>query len=85
MHGEAIGRVAYRKPVLLLLTLRNHVVGAAPFDRGDARVRPTLGIPAIRPRPTSSARSRTSAGWTRLFCGPSGTHELLDLGIERGG
>jgi aminopeptidase N len=31
--GEALGAIAYRKPGAVLLTLRNHVVGAEAFDR----------------------------------------------------
>jgi hypothetical protein len=33
IHPSALGAIGYRKPAVVLLTLRNHVVGAETFDR----------------------------------------------------
>src|SRR4029078_335835 len=79
----ALGAIGYRKPALVLLTLRNHVVGAEAFDRA---FRDYIRAWAFRhPTPGDFFRSvENSTGedlswfWRGFFY----TSDVLDIGID---
>ena len=79
----ALGAIGYRKPALVLLTLRNHVVGAASFDtafreyiRSWAFKHPTPGdfFRSIE----NSTGEDLSWFWRSFFY----TTDVLDIGID---
>jgi len=79
----ALGAIGYRKPAVVLLTLRNHVVGAATFDNA---FREYIRAWAFKhPTPGDFFRSiENSAGedlswfWRGFFY----TTDVLDIGID---
>ncbi len=80
---SALGAIGYRKPALVLLTLRNHVVGAEFFDRA---FRDYIRAWAFKhPTPADFFRSiENGAGedlswfWRSFFY----TTDVLDIGID---
>ena len=57
-NNDNLGALAYVKPSIMLLALRNKVLGAGGVRHRVPRVHPALGVQASRSRRTSSARSR---------------------------
>ena len=80
---NALGAIGYRKPAVVLLTLRNHVLGAATFDnafreyiRAWAFKHPTPGD--FFRNVESSAGEDLSWFWRSFFY----TTDVLDIGID---
>ena len=83
LDRTALGAIGYRKPAAVLLTLRNHVVGAEAFDRAFreytrrwAFKHPT---PADFFRTVENVTGRDLSWYWRAFFY---TNDVLDLGID---
>ncbi|MDQ6871281.1 MAG: M1 family metallopeptidase [Gemmatimonadota bacterium] len=83
IDASALGAIGYRKPAVVLLTLRNHVVGADLFDAAFREY--TRSWAFKHPTPGDFFRSiENSAGedlswfWHSFFY----TTDVLDIGIE---
>ena len=83
IDASALGAIGYRKPAAVLLTLRNHVVGPAPFDTAFREYTRTWAFK--HPTPGDFFRSiENSVGedlswfWRSFFY----TTDVLDIGIE---
>jgi aminopeptidase N len=83
IDGAALGAIGYRKPAVVLLTLRNHVVGPDLFDSAFREYTRTWAF--RHPTPGDFFRSiENSVGedlswfWHSFFY----TTDVLDIGIE---
>lgn len=83
IDASALGAIGYRKPAIVLLTLRNHVVGSDLFDTAFREYARTWAFK--HPTPGDFFRSiENSAGedlswfWHSFFY----TTDVLDIGIE---
>ena len=83
IDAAALGALAYRKPAAVLLTLRNHVVGADAFDRAFREYARRWAF--RHPTPGDFFRTvenvtGTDLGW---FWRASGTRtDVLDIGVD---
>jgi hypothetical protein len=83
LDRTALGAIGYRKPAAVLLTLRNHVVGADAFDRAFREYTRRWAFKHPTPgdffRTVENVTGRDLSWYWRAFFY---TNDVLDLGVE---